>query len=714
MAVFNKDKTWQSGAYFNEKNGVRPIVKPGRNFDNDELFYMSKPRVSIYIANKIESITFNKPYFMIEICAGIGGNTTEFASRKNCATIMAFERDKQRSIYLQRNLKAYKLDDKSVVVNSEVTGEEEFDTYKGSIFYFDPPWLPTDYRSTDGNYKTQYIRKDMKVGKLSLEEWLEKLKPIAYMVGIRVPDNYELGEVDGWTYETENLGKTPEMKALAEDGKLFFCFNNSFVKGASDTKFGGYIKNLTSFKMKLDYTDTSLAERFIEYRQYCSKLARSKSSVDEDCPFVKYRFIDTEPEELLPAKVAIEEKVSPKAVVSTEEVDDIPLEKQVPILTGIPKPTKGLEPGSAEWIAEFQNYLSVILGKFITKEGKPYTELINNLLTGEYMMTWIKAFTTQSAEPDQEKNYETLEIIGDAVYEYSLMMELPGIMKKFGISVNSITINNVKQKYKSGKAGKTKGFQTYLGDAFRFSDWIIKGKLETLEETINEDLIESFYGALHTIGNQVGNSGTMGVKLVWKMTKFWTQYIQISKKAQESDVKTNVTQRFQRLGIPDKEAVFFSPLGGGRDWKGVIKLTDKAYDRLVLEGIPINKKEIGYSEGISLGEAELLAWRDADRYLDLVGFTVAKSEDIKENTDWKRLKKNYTSIYNEFKQIAKRNGITDPEVVFKFDITNVKDKNEYYIVLTQTTDKGVRKVGEGRAKDRLEAIANSLDDYINK
>jgi dsRNA-specific ribonuclease/16S rRNA G966 N2-methylase RsmD len=713
MQVFTKDKTWQSGAYFDEKNGIKPIVKAGRNFDNDELFYMSKPRVSKYIANKIESITFNKPYFMIEICAGIGGNTTEFASRKNCATIMAFERDTQRSIYLQRNLKAYKLDDKAVVVNREITGEEDFSTYPGSIFYFDPPWLPADYRSTDGNYKIHYIRKDMKVGELSLEQWLEKLKPVAYMVGIRVPDNYDLGEVDGWTYETENLGKTVEMKASAEDGKLFFCFNNSFVKGASDTKFGGYIKNFTSFKMKLNYTDTALADKFLEYRNYCSKLARSKSSVDEDCPFVKYRFIDPEPEELLPAKVVIEEKVSPKAVVVAEEPEDIPIEKQVPVITGIPKPSKGLEPGTPEWIAEFQNYLSVILGKFITKEGKPYTELINSLLIGEYMVTWLAAFTTRSANPEEDKNYETLEIIGDAVYEYALMMKLPGIMKKFGLSVNEETINNVRQKYKSGKSGGAKGFQTYLGDAFQFKEWITKGKLETLEETINEDLLESFYGALHEIGNKVGKTGTMGVKLVWTMTDFWIRDIQISKKFQESDNKTNVTQRFPRIGIPDKEAVFEAPpIGGGRDWTAVIKLTDKAFDRLVFEEIPINIRDIGVGKGTSSNEAKNNAWLNADRYLDSVGFTVAKSIEIKENTNWKLLKKNYTAIYNEFNQVAKRNGISNPKVVFDFIIKN--EKNEYYIVLTQTTDKGIRKVGEGRAKERLQAMANALDYYINK
>ena len=714
MQVFNKDKTWQSGAYFDEKNGIKPIVKAGRNFDNDELFYMSKPRVSRYIANKIESITFNKPYFMIEICAGIGGNTTEFASRKNCATIMAFERDTQRSIYLQRNLKAYKLDDKAVVVNSEITGEEDFSTYPGSIFYFDPPWLPADYRSTDGNYKTHYIRKDMKVGELSLEEWLEKLKPVAYMVGIRVPDNYDLGEVDGWTYETENLGKTPELKAGAEDGKLFFCFNNSFIKGASDSKFGGYIKNFTSFKMKLNYTDTALADKFLEYRNYCSKLARSKSSVDDDCPFVKYRFIDPEPEELLPAKVVIEEKVIPKAVV-VEEAEDIPLEKQVPIITGIPKPSKGLKPGTPEWIAEFQNYLSVILGKFITKEGKPYTELINSLLIGEYMVTWLAAFTTESANPEKDKNYETLEIIGDAVYEYALMMKLPRLMEKYGLTVNEETINNVRQKYKSGKSGGAKGFQTYLGDTFQFKEWIIKGKLEILEDTINEDLLESFYGALHTIGNRVGNTGTMGVKLVWKMTDFWIQNIQISKKFQESDDKTNVTQRFQRIRIPDKEAVSEPPpIGGGRDWTAVIKLTDKAFERLVSEGIAINTKDIGVGKGTSSSEAKKNAWREADRYLDSVGFTVAKAEEIKENTNWKLLKKNYTAIYNEFNQVAKRNGISNATDVFDFVVNSVKDKNEFYVVLTQTTDKGVRNVGEGRSKDRLEAMANALDYYINK
>ena len=110
MAVqFAKDRTITWKSYFPVRNGIKPetFLVEGRNYTNETLYYMSKARIARTITDKIESFLNESPYVLIEVCAGIGGNTLEFLSRKNCVSVMSFERDPMRRLMLQRNIMGY-------------------------------------------------------------------------------------------------------------------------------------------------------------------------------------------------------------------------------------------------------------------------------------------------------------------------------------------------------------------------------------------------------------------------------------------------------------------------------------------------------------------------------------------------------------------------------------------------------------------------------
>lgn len=725
MAKFGRDKTQYWEAYFPPRNGVRPNLVDKRNFDNDTLYYIAKPKIANMIANKIESFTLNKKYFVIDITAGIGGNTLAFLDKKNCSAVMSFERDEKRSLYLRRNIMAYNFGDKSIVLNSEVTGTEDFADYQDSIFYFDPPWLPEDLK-IDGDYKKYYIRKGMKVGNLTLEEWLEKLKDVAYFVVIRVPDNYELGEVPGWTYEFENLGKDATMKALAEDGKMYMCFNNRKIKGASTSKFGGYIKQVSGFKMKLQSLDESLANRFESFRTYCNGLDFEEAKKNESCKtFLKYSFEDPEPYNepvkvagvTLPQNIVVKEttpdipKAGPDDVnVTFDGRKVLPYEKQVWVFDDLPTPTEGIDLESAEWAAELQNFLYEVLSKFIKgKDGKPRKDIIDRLLSGDYMHIWIQAFTDESYKTDPRENYEYLETIGDRVLKYLFPKYLFKYFEKYDV-VDDNKITTYNNKYMS------KDFQPLIARGFKFPKWLRYSKYSIkITPDKEEDTYESFCGALHNIGEM--EKPFMGVALVEKFVDFITQKMTFDPDERYGEYKRRTEQSFPKIGLSQKDSVFETINGTVGDYLCTVSISKEAVNKLKLLGITgvPQTNVIGQGRAKIKKSAQNIAWYNASIFLKSIGFDPEKAQELKEESAWNRIKDTETNLYNKVKIILSRNGIDIKDVVFESEATGqtyVKANDLVYMI--QYKDNVRIKLSEGLGDSRYAASITAIKNYITK
>jgi dsRNA-specific ribonuclease/16S rRNA G966 N2-methylase RsmD len=705
MAVFaQKDKTVYADTYFPERNGIKPVVKNGRNFDNDTLFYMSKVKVARYIADKIESFTFNKPYFVIEICSGIGGNTLEFLSRKNCATVVAFERDKRRSLYLKRNIIAYKFDDKAVVIDDAITGDEDFSSFKDAVFYFDPPWLPEDYKSADADYKSHYIRKGIKIGKLTLENWLEKLKDTAYLVAFRVgPADYDLGEMSGWTYQVENLGRDESRKAQAEDGKLYFCFNNKHIKGADEKKFGGYVKSIPIFKTKLLAPSTELPETYTNYRQTCAKdpIAMAK---DANCPFLRYKFEDPEPESVEPVKKALtaQELVAQAEapVKKGPKFGKVPITEQVWKFKDIPVPSKGLDKDSPEWNAEFQNYLSVVLGKFI-----PDKDIVNKLITGDNMPVWIRAFTDETLNTDPAENYERLETLGDSVLKFAFKDYLFTVL---GDMANQHNITQYSITYMSGTAGVP--YQIELGKSFKLLEWLRHSDLYKPREKVNEDLTETFVAALYLTGNTISSKTLLGMRLVQRFVQFCGEKIVFPDTL--GDDQTNVSQRFASfLGGTTKRINEYQS-GATNNIMITLTINDDTLNAMQEVGISIANKLIGIGKGPNKTQAELSAYGKARAYLDSIGFTDEFVKKVKADKFSDQLKTKNLKLHNLWKTIA-TNMEMNIDTDFEFEQKQLEEKGMFLVALYDIRRAKPVKLSEATGRGIFEARVNAIKAFVD-
>jgi dsRNA-specific ribonuclease len=694
MSVFTqKDKTVYASTYFPERNGIKPDVKLGRNYDNDTLFYMSKVKVAQYIADKIETFTFNKPYFLVEICSGIGGNTLEFLSRQKCATAITFERDKKRSLYLKRNIIAYKLDDKAIVIDDEITGNEDFSNFKDSIFYFDPPWLPEDYKDADADYKKHYIRKGIKIGNLTLEKWLEKLRDTAYMVAFRVgPVDYDLGEVPGWTYHFENLGRDESRRAQAEDGKLYFCFNNSKIKGASMDKFGGYIKSVPMMKSKLLPPSTEIAESYINYRSVCAKDPVGKAK-DENCPFLRYKFTDPEPEK----KIAPVDEVIEKSVKGPK-FGKVPLSEQVWKFTDIPSPSKKIKIGSPEWLSEFQNYLAVVLRKFI-----PNTDIVNQLLAGDNISIWLKAFTDDTFKPDPTENYESMETLGDAILKFAFTEYLYEVL---GSEAKQHSITAYTQDYAS------ETFQVYLGKSFNFGEWLIHSDLFEPSEKINEDLVESFIGALYLTGNQVSVKTLLGMRLVQKFVKFYSEKLVFKDDTEEKlgNDKMNIEQRFQTVLGRTVAIIKEEQYGAMPKIQIQLIIKQDIINEIAEKGVII-RSPIGIGFGSTLSKAKAEAYTNARKNLDAMGLTDTFVNEFKYSKFIKQLEIKDNSLYKLFKTV-----LTNMEIDVKKDIEFQKkttpESKSVFSTINDIRGNKIIKLSEGVGQNEYEASVNAIKKFI--
>ncbi len=697
MSVFTKkDKTIYADTYFPMRNGIKPVVKNGRNFDNDTLFYMSKPKVAQYIADKIEAFTFGRPYFLIEICSGIGGNTLEFLSRKNCASLIAFERDKKRSLYLKRNIKAYNYDDKAIVIDDEITGNEDFSNFKDSIIYFDPPWLPEDYKDADADYKKHYIRKGIKIGKLTLEKWLDKFKDIAYLVVFRVgPADYDLGEIDGWTYQVENLGRDEARRAQAEDGKLYFCFNNKHIKGASEDKFGGYAKSIPVLKSKLIPPSTETADVYLKYKDKCNSEPMTKA-IAESCPFVKYKFVDPEPEEKEVKKISEPVKVNTIGSTPGKPVfGNKPYSEQVWKFNDIPSPPKNIKKDSPEWVAEFQNYLSVVLGKFIADKN-----YVNQLLAGDNMAIWLQAFTDESYTPDFNLNYQRLETLGDGILKFAFKEYLFEIFS--GIA-NSHLMTQYAIAYESEE------FQIELGKSFKFGEWLIDSPLNKPFDKINEDLVESFIAALYLSGNNVSAKTLFGMRLVQKFVKFYSQKIVFSEDEVLNADRTSIDQRFARIGLPQNFTKISQVGQKGTTIMIQVSIPEEGVKKLQELGIPINSKFLGSGKGDTLSNAKREAYRNARETLDTIGFTDSFTIAKKQEDFFKKLREYDNNLSKMFITLLSNMNIDKKDIDFK----RIKQTDErFLIIMNGTQDEKTIKLGEGIDKIEFNARVKAIKNFI--
>lgn len=135
--------------------------------------------------------------------------------------------------------------------------------------------------------------------------------------------------------------------------------------------------------------------------------------------------------------------------------------------------------------------------------------IIDKLIDDESLIVWKKAFTHPSYDPNPGNNYEELELLGDLHLSSSFSKML---YSEFGDDPHE----EVKPNQKRTISGMTnaemsklksnilkKDVQGPMGRDLGFADHILRAKNIYLVDGLFEDVLEAFFGALVTVGDDV-------------------------------------------------------------------------------------------------------------------------------------------------------------------------------------------------------------------
>lgn len=701
----NYTKEWK--LFFPERNGQNPELFVNRNFDSETLNYASKAHIADNITTQIVSRMKGRKFMVIECCAGIGGNTLSFLNHPQIYGTLSYERNQTRRLWLKRNIMAFNLGTKSIVPDineAGITGDEDFSQYREAVFYFDPPWLPADYKG-GADYKDHYILKNMKVGNLLLEQWMQKNKDVASIMVFRVPPGCVIQEVAGWTFEIENL---------RNNGLLYFCYNNVIYGTNNGTKTTKKtVKKLDETKIKeIPFTNEGGFGHLLPIQEACVLTPN-----DPQCKvFLKYSFVDPEPllsdsanAKGLTEKQAIEAEIKQMPPLPKEDdvadADNATTNKLVKLFKDLPKPTvKNVD--SKEWLAEYQQYIYKLLLKIWP--GKE--QICQQMVEDDVMDIWVQAVTHKSYDIDPEKNYEVFEFIGDSIVAPTFNLY---VYNKYEAKLSQAELTNLKIHYNS------KMFQSEVSTIMGLPNWIRQNE-EVIQKqkknvNISEDLIEAFYAALNQVSDIIKPG--LGFLSARKFTKLVFDQVQFNDRYMRNVPRTEVGQWFQKLKYNDKFSE--NKLGFGSSFTIQIVLDKDLYEALQRLFPKINTNIIGESKGTSEKAAVAAAWENAQKYLESIGMNNATVDEIVKESNTDRLREINPTLVKLVESRIRREGMES----FTFEQPRtLSSVNTYHSLLigyyseAENGKKVTKKktLGVGTGSTKIEAQLAAMANYKDK
>ena len=180
-------------------------------------------------------------------------------------------------------------------------------------------------------------------------------------------------------------------------------------------------------------------------------------------------------------------------------------------------------------------YLRTILSRMMD------SETVNTVLSQENMQQyWIPAFTHRSYDPTPNRNYEKLEYWGDSALKLSFRNYLALNYPDF----NESELSNLSNHYMSTEEQASLADSLGLPKHLRSYVPVTRG--------IQEDLLESFYGALYSIG---------GMDLVNSVTAYLYKGVYIDQQYKLGSFTTRVQQALQAIGLTRPKEGFITGRG---------------------------------------------------------------------------------------------------------------------------------------------------------
>lgn len=473
--------------FFPKRGGIKPSPIKDWNYTEETLSYMSPAARADEITTRLTQLYGDKPFLLIDATAGIGGNTLSFLEKKQIGLVISYEADEDRRRMLKRNIQSYgeAFTSKSIVPDSAFDTRIPLQPIAGCCIFFDPPWLPSDVRGHLSN-PSQYILSGIKVGvpgtEMTIEDFLSANRAIVYAFGLRVPPGYILNEVPGWNIHHEDLPIGRPAKA-----RFYYGVSSDEKLASAVAAAGGGIRPYSGILQK------------------------------REAPLLIGEPIETPPavapeSDRVPASdgVMVPEELA-EAVVAGDEVSPAQLEKlRIDLSIGVPPSSDEIVRGDVGAVSlegkgsvwkrfvaslpvpvtgderELSNYIQALIRPVVGE-----LPIKDDFITDKAMEVWERAFTHNTINP--ENNYEVLETRGDAILSYVFPKYL--IYRFPSITPQGIT------EYKHHYMAKT--VQAELSRQMGLDRWVRITEEISITSSVQEDLFESFFGALDQIADSI-------------------------------------------------------------------------------------------------------------------------------------------------------------------------------------------------------------------
>lgn len=262
-----------------------------------------------------------------------------------------------------------------------------------------------------------------------------------------------------------------------------------------------------------------------------------------------------------------------------------------------------------KWQQELKEFLSteILPQAIIISNTSAMTEIINKLVTPEAMEVWITAFTSKRWDPNLDKNYERLEYLGDSVMRLAFDVHVTG--KYPQLTQADLTplrihyLSKVEQGKLSRQLGLVKHGRTPMG----------------VDQSLEEDLLESLFGALYTVGDMSFKKG-MGYGLAYNLLVKLFDNIELDLNYTIPSFVTVVKNIYEQAGWGKQNDIKkyeeYNDLGEGK-WQVILK-----YPPLLKEHLQINENNIVDIEGLGRKkDIKELAYEQTYRKLRDAGIT---------------------------------------------------------------------------------------------
>jgi dsRNA-specific ribonuclease len=508
--------------FFPEINdrSFKPVEE--RNYTVETLSYMSSPQLTSRINEQINKHLPNKnqKYNLIECCSSIGGDTFGFLSNPNINKVIAHEINPIRRDILKNNLNDYGFPSDKYEIRGEFTRVPP--EYKGSIVYFDPPWIDQKPEEEFCTCDQQYISRGIKVAGRTLEDWFKTLLDTAAMVVMKLPPGYNLKKPAGYT-----------------------CFRDDRKSNVQIVVCVPKVVTTTSFTPLIS-TPSTVSSTPTKIMGLPTMSQSGQGSFD--IPTITSGVSGISSPRVEESSGTIEPERTPSSSMRRPSspnlyMDDINL-----------------------WLKELQGQLHDVIAYMAIPGSTPSAEAHRKKLVNPYAMEiWVKAFTHKSYDPNISENYDVLEFIGDrvlkTVFAKYMNYRFPGSTEDLLTKMETIYMSKMKQGLISSQLGLDKWIRT------RFE----------MDVSVQEDLFESMFGAILQVGDEIIGSES-GILIAYNLISAIFDGIDIDLETVVSDPTTQSKELLEKLSLIEggNQKPFGEAIRGENGYSMIIRFSPHA------------------------------------------------------------------------------------------------------------------------------------------